>query len=57
LLASPKESLEMVVKHIDHAKFDRMVIVGSSLGGFYTNYLAQKYQCTGIAFESLSCSD
>jgi len=49
LLASPKESLEMVVKHIDHAKFDRMVIVGSSLGGFYANYLAQKYQCKGIA--------
>lgn len=49
LLSSPKESLEMVIKHIDQAKFDRMVIVGSSLGGFYTNYLAEKYQCKGIA--------
>ena len=48
LLASPKESLEMVVKHIDQAKVDHMVIVGSSLGGFYTNYLAEKYLCKGI---------
>lgn len=49
LLASPKASLEMVVKHIDQSKFDSLVIVGSSLGGFYTNYLAEKYQCKGIA--------
>ncbi|QWD99522.1 hypothetical protein FD967_05510 [Polynucleobacter sp. JS-Mosq-20-D10] len=49
LLASPEESLEMVVNHIDQAKFDRLVIVGSSLGGFYTNYLVEKYQCKGIA--------
>ncbi|MBU3598101.1 YqiA/YcfP family alpha/beta fold hydrolase [Polynucleobacter bastaniensis] len=48
LLASPKASLEMVTKHINQAKFDRIVIIGSSLGGFYTNYLAKKYQCKGI---------
>jgi predicted esterase YcpF (UPF0227 family) len=48
LLASPKESLKMVVRRIDQAKVDRTVIVGSSLGGFYTNYLAEKYQCKGI---------
>jgi hypothetical protein len=49
LLASPKESIEMVINHIDQCYFDRMVIIGSSLGGFYTNYLAEKYQCKGIA--------
>lgn len=48
LLASPKASLEMVTKYIDQTKFDRIVIVGSSLGGFYTNYLAEKYHCKGI---------
>jgi predicted esterase YcpF (UPF0227 family) len=48
LLASPKESIEMVINHIDQSHFDRMVIIGSSLGGFYTNYLAEKYQCKGI---------
>ena len=49
LLASPQESIDMVVKHIDQSKADRIVIIGSSLGGFYANYLAEKYQCKGIA--------
>ncbi len=49
LLASPKQSLEMVIDHMDQFKVDRYVIVGSSLGGFYTNYLAEKYRCKGIA--------
>lgn len=48
LLASPKKSMDMVSKHIDQSQVDRMVIVGSSLGGFYTNYLAEKYRCKGI---------
>lgn len=48
LLASPKESMEKVIQHIDHSIADRLVIIGSSLGGFYTNYLAEKYQCNGI---------
>jgi len=38
-----------VIKHIDQAKVNHIVIIGSSLGGFYTNYLAEKYQCKGIA--------
>jgi predicted esterase YcpF (UPF0227 family) len=49
LLASPKESMDMVIKHIDQSTADRIVIIGSSLGGFYTNYLAEKYQCKGVA--------
>jgi len=49
LLASPKESIDMVVNHIDQSNADRIVIIGSSLGGFYTNYLAEKYHCKGIA--------
>jgi predicted esterase YcpF (UPF0227 family) len=38
----------MVIKHIKQSHFDRIAIIGSSLGGFYTNYLAEKYQCKGI---------
>ena len=49
LLASPKESMEMVIAHIDQSNADRIVVVGSSLGGFYTNYLAEKYHCKGVA--------
>jgi hypothetical protein len=48
LQASPGQSMDMVVQHIDQSKADRIVIIGSSLGGFYTNYLAEKYQCKGI---------
>jgi len=49
LFASPKESIEMVTKYIDQSKADRIVVIGSSLGGFYTNYLAEKYGCKGVA--------
>ena len=48
LLASPKLSMDMVTKHIDRSSADRLVIIGSSLGGFYTNYLAEKYQAKAI---------
>jgi predicted esterase YcpF (UPF0227 family) len=49
LLASPKESMDLVTKHIDQSSAEHIVIVGSSLGGFYTNYLAEKYHCKAIA--------
>lgn len=49
LLASPKQSMQMVTSHIDQSNADQIIIIGSSLGGFYTNYLAEKYQCKGIA--------
>lgn len=49
LHASPKKSMEMVTAHIDQSKADRIVVVGSSLGGFYANYLAEKYGCKAIA--------
>jgi len=48
LLPSPKMSLDMVIQHIDQSNADRMVIIGSSLGGFYTNYLAEKYDCKAV---------
>jgi predicted esterase YcpF (UPF0227 family) len=48
LLASPKESMEMVISHIDQSMADRVVVIGSSLGGFYANYLAEKYDCKAI---------
>ncbi len=49
LLASPKHSMDMVTNHIDQSDANSIIIIGSSLGGFYTNYLAEKYQCKGIA--------
>ncbi len=49
LLASPKQSMEMVTAYIDQAKVNRVVVVGSSLGGFYSNYLAERYGCKAVA--------
>jgi uncharacterized protein len=49
LHASPQESMDMVQRHIDASKADRLSVIGSSLGGFYTNYLAEQYGCKGIA--------
>ena len=49
LHASPQESMDMVRRRIDASKADRLSVIGSSLGGFYTNYLAEHYGCKGIA--------
>jgi predicted esterase YcpF (UPF0227 family) len=49
LLASPKASMAMVTNYIDQSKADRMVVIGSSLGGFYANYLTEKYSCKAVA--------
>ena len=49
LLASPKQSMDMVTSYIDQSDADSVIIIGSSLGGFYTNYLTEKYQCKGVA--------
>ena len=48
LLASPKMSIEMVSQHIDQSNTDHLVVIGSSLGGFYANYLAEKYDCKAV---------
>ena len=49
LVASPKESMKLVEDHIAKANADRIVFIGSSLGGFYINYLAEKYHSKGVA--------
>jgi uncharacterized protein len=49
LLASPKESMNMVIEQINTSKHDRLVVIGSSLGGFYTNYLAERFGCKAVA--------
>jgi predicted esterase YcpF (UPF0227 family) len=48
LHASPKTSIDMVIKHIELTKADRIVVIGSSLGGFYANYLAEKFGCQAV---------
>jgi predicted esterase YcpF (UPF0227 family) len=43
------QSMDMVIEHIERSKADRIVVIGSSLGGFYANYLAEKYGCKAVA--------
>lgn len=38
----------MVEEHIKQTGTDQIVVVGSSLGGFYANYLAEKYGCKAV---------
>jgi len=49
LVASPKSSMDMIIRHIEGSKHDRLVVIGSSLGGYYANYLAEKYGCQAVA--------
>jgi predicted esterase YcpF (UPF0227 family) len=49
LLASPKASMNMVINHIEASVHDRLVVIGSSLGGYYANYLAEKFACKAVA--------
>ena len=49
LVASPRASMDMVNSHIAKTKHDRLVVIGSSLGGYYANYLAEKYGCKAVA--------
>ena len=49
LVASPKASMDMVNSHITRSQHDRLVVIGSSLGGYYANYLAEKYGCKAVA--------
>jgi predicted esterase YcpF (UPF0227 family) len=48
LLASPQESMDMVTHHIERVNAKRIAVIGSSLGGFYTNWLCEQYDCRGV---------
>lgn len=40
--------MDMVMQHIESSTHDRLVVIGSSLGGYYTNYLAEKFGCKAV---------
>ncbi|BDT79045.1 hypothetical protein PKF032_09330 [Polynucleobacter yangtzensis] len=41
--------MDMVNSRITRSQHDRLVVIGSSLGGYYANYLAEKYGCKAVA--------
>jgi len=48
LLVSPKASMEMIESYIKSSRYDQLVVMGSSLGGYYANYLAEQYGCKAV---------
>ena len=40
---SPKDAMAMVVTYIKSQNYDRLSIIGSSLGGYYATYLAEVF--------------
>lgn len=47
LPASPKAAMELVLNLVDRYQ-DNLAIVGSSLGGFYATWLAERFGCRAV---------
>ncbi|MGZ5201876.1 MAG: YqiA/YcfP family alpha/beta fold hydrolase [Telluria sp.] len=48
LPASPKEAMELALKLVQRYPADQLAIIGSSLGGFYATWLAEKLGCRAV---------
>jgi len=48
LAASPQQAMDEVLSSIANWPVDRMAIVGSSLGGFYATWLAERLGCKAV---------
>lgn len=50
---SPKLAIEFLQKLILENKDKKLCLIGSSLGGFYATYLAEKFQCKAVLINPL----
>lgn len=48
LPASPKAAIELASRLVDGVPAEELSIIGSSLGGFYATYLAEKLGCRAV---------
>jgi hypothetical protein len=48
LSPSPKEAMELVLRLVERFKPHELAIVGSSLGGFYATWLAERIGCRAV---------
>lgn len=45
---SPQKAMEMVMSHISSWQGYQMAVIGSSLGGYYANYIAEHKRCGAV---------
>lgn len=48
LPASPREAMELALKLVERYPAEELAIVGSSLGGFYATWLAERLGCRAV---------
>lgn len=48
LPASPRAAIELALNLVEHVAVDRLTLIGSSLGGFYANWLAELLGCRAV---------
>lgn len=48
LPASPREAIAIVSKSIEEAQPQQVALIGSSLGGYYATFLAERYGCRAV---------
>lgn len=48
LLSSPAKSIEMALDLVRDSTLSSLVIIGSSLGGYYANWIAEKLKCRAV---------
>lgn len=48
LATSPNEAISQLERIIESSNSDHWVLIGSSLGGYFSTYLANKYKCPAV---------
>jgi len=48
LPASPKEAMALALRLVDGVPADKLAIIGSSLGGYYATWLAERIGCRAV---------
>lgn len=48
LSASPKEAMDLVTRLVDRYHPSQLAVIGSSLGGFYATWLAERMGCRAV---------
>lgn len=45
---SPEKSIELAMRAVNKCPSESLVVIGSSLGGYYANWIAEELQCRAV---------